>query len=507
MHIPMLLKSPGLPEGERLSGPVELVDLAPTLLELAELPALGEAGGVSLLPRIHGDADCRLEAAYAESLMPRLEFGWSELWMVRDTQFKYIEAPTPELYDLSVDPGELENIAAFETERVTEMASMLKRWKDSHSDESGSSGAERSISAEEEAKLRSLGYLGGDAYKAGDEGDLLPDPKEMIGELRALDRAREKLDTGDVAGALEGVDAILANSPGNHQARTTRVLALIAREDLLAAEDEALAALAGASEDSAAGPVLVRKARGLLASVYQLAGKRKLAEEQYLGILNSDPAQTAAAVDLARLYLDLGNFEEADRWLRHSLELDPGDAMAWGATLRLGERMKDDVRVLEASRALAASGGGSAEELIAAGRRLSREGEFESAVGCYESALEQQDTLRADWVGELGAARLNAGDLAGADEAFSAYAGLRPRDPRPWGFLTRIALAQGDTARAEAMTREALARDPAFVPPLLDRARAALESGDEDLARQLYTDALRRNRRLAQADPIAERFR
>ncbi len=507
MHIPMLVKSPGLPQGERLSGPVELVDLAPTLLELAGLPALGEAQGVSLLPRIRGDEDGRLEVAYAESLMPRLEFGWSELWMLRDTQFKYIEAPTPELYDLHVDPGELENIAAFETDRVAEMSGMLKRWKDSQSDGGAAVEAERSISAEEEAKLRSLGYLGGDAYKAGQDGEMLPDPKDMIGELRALDRARELLDRGDASGALEGVDAILANSPGNHQARTTRVLALIAQENWLAAEDEAMAALAGASEDAAAGPVLVRKARGLLASVYQLAGKRTLAEAQYVAILESDPAQTAAAVDLARLYLDLGRFNEADRWLRHALELDPKDSMAWGATLRLAERMKDDIRVLEASRMLAASGGGAADELVAAGRRLSREGESRAAVKCYEAALEQQDTLRADWVGELGAARMNAGDLSGAEEAFSAYAGLRPRDPRPWGFLTQIALARGDSVRAEAMTREALARDRGFVPPLLDRARAALAGGDEDAARKLFQEAMQRNRRHSLSDPLADRLR
>ena len=36
-----------------------------------------------------------------ESLLPRLEFGWSELYAIRSGNWKYVDAPRPELYDLA----------------------------------------------------------------------------------------------------------------------------------------------------------------------------------------------------------------------------------------------------------------------------------------------------------------------------------------------------------------------------------------------------------------------
>ena len=44
---------------------------------------------------------------YAETLAPRLDFGWSDLRAWRDGRYKYIRAPRPELYDLVADPVEL----------------------------------------------------------------------------------------------------------------------------------------------------------------------------------------------------------------------------------------------------------------------------------------------------------------------------------------------------------------------------------------------------------------
>ena len=47
---------------------------------------------------------------YAESLHAHDSFGWAPLRSVREGDFKYIEAPKPELYNLREDPGENINI-------------------------------------------------------------------------------------------------------------------------------------------------------------------------------------------------------------------------------------------------------------------------------------------------------------------------------------------------------------------------------------------------------------
>ena len=42
-------------------------------------------------------------ALYAESFAPLLDFGWSPLKSVREGEWKYIDAPKPELFHLASD--------------------------------------------------------------------------------------------------------------------------------------------------------------------------------------------------------------------------------------------------------------------------------------------------------------------------------------------------------------------------------------------------------------------
>ena len=58
---------------------------------------------------------------YAESFAPLLDFGWSPLRTIRTGGWKFIAAPTPELYDLTSDPGETRNVAAEQPARVAEL--------------------------------------------------------------------------------------------------------------------------------------------------------------------------------------------------------------------------------------------------------------------------------------------------------------------------------------------------------------------------------------------------
>ena len=94
--------------GDRLGVTARTVDVFPTVLEL-----LGRAGargtklsGRSLAGALRGARAAREVPRYAESLLPLLHFGWSDLRTLREGRFKYIQAPRPELYDLASDPGE-----------------------------------------------------------------------------------------------------------------------------------------------------------------------------------------------------------------------------------------------------------------------------------------------------------------------------------------------------------------------------------------------------------------
>ena len=70
--------------------------------------------GVSLKPVLEGIQPATSRASYSESAFGRLHFGWSELRALRDGEWKYVEAPDRELYDVRADPGERSNLLPAE---------------------------------------------------------------------------------------------------------------------------------------------------------------------------------------------------------------------------------------------------------------------------------------------------------------------------------------------------------------------------------------------------------
>ena len=49
---------------------------------------------------------------YSETLYPKHQFGWSDLYAVTEARLRYIRAPRPEVYDLGSDPGEKKNVVS-----------------------------------------------------------------------------------------------------------------------------------------------------------------------------------------------------------------------------------------------------------------------------------------------------------------------------------------------------------------------------------------------------------
>lgn len=117
MHIPMILSAPGV-SARVERAPRSIVDVAPTLLELAGLSPLDTIDGRSLL----GPAP---DGTYAESWTPRLQFGFAELRSLQDERYRYIRAPRPELYDWQADPTERDDLASRHPDVVAAMESRM----------------------------------------------------------------------------------------------------------------------------------------------------------------------------------------------------------------------------------------------------------------------------------------------------------------------------------------------------------------------------------------------
>lgn len=137
IRVPLLIAGPGAAAGRRVAAPVQLEDLAPTILDLCGVPyplprlAPGETRppppglpGRSLRPWLEGGEPSAWRShAYVESFSraePGEEHHWSgdpRHWArsVRDARWRYTWYPCgggEQLFDLDADPGELRNLAA-----------------------------------------------------------------------------------------------------------------------------------------------------------------------------------------------------------------------------------------------------------------------------------------------------------------------------------------------------------------------------------------------------------
>jgi len=110
-RVPLIVSAPGrLPAGRRIAAPVSLIDVLPTLADLAGAKIETELDGRSLLPLLKetetGDGRVVIAEYLGEGVIEPVR-------MVRWEQYKYIivnDYP-PQLYDLQADPNENANVA------------------------------------------------------------------------------------------------------------------------------------------------------------------------------------------------------------------------------------------------------------------------------------------------------------------------------------------------------------------------------------------------------------
>jgi N-acetylglucosamine-6-sulfatase len=117
IHVPFVMRYPRLvPPGTVREQMVLNVDVAPTLLSLARVNPPAKFHGRSFLPLLSNSVDgwrtASLAEFFPEKVNPRVP-AWQA---VRSDRWKYIHYPRlegmDELYDLSSDPGEIDNRVA-----------------------------------------------------------------------------------------------------------------------------------------------------------------------------------------------------------------------------------------------------------------------------------------------------------------------------------------------------------------------------------------------------------
>lgn len=169
LHVPLIVRAPGrVRAGARIRQPVSLLDVAPTLLEMAGLPADPSHQGTSLARSLRAGEEPESRLLYSEGI----EYG-PDRFAVRAGNMKVIVAPMPdvvrnnvplevqalEVFDLASDPQERHDLSGRMDDPSRRALRALwtrlqKRYKPFHE-----LGGQETIPDELREQMRSLGYV------------------------------------------------------------------------------------------------------------------------------------------------------------------------------------------------------------------------------------------------------------------------------------------------------------------------------------------------------------
>lgn len=328
LHVPLIIVAPRLgPAAKACDEPVGLVDVLPTLCELAGPAAPADIQGRSLVPLLSGRRRGDGPPVYSETYYPLYHYGWSDLKSVQDGRFKVILAPKPELYDVGADPAEARNLI----DQQKTVYEDLKARAEAIISAAGRNGYEREaskIDAATRERLAALGYVGSFKDPAALAGRMLDDPKDRITVYNALTRAQDMETGGRPDEAIRIVRDILAAAP-----------------DVSAVAYDILGASYMLKNDLAAAEENLKKAVGLdaeLANVhYRLGwiaekkGMLRDAEAEYLQEIEISPGHFKALYNLSRVYDRTGDLERERQTLEKCLEADPRFPLTYFLIARL----------------------------------------------------------------------------------------------------------------------------------------------------------------------------
>lgn len=200
-RVPFILAGPGIEPGV-VDQPVGLVDVMPTLLHFLDIDA---PKGMDGLPQPGGE-----HPIYMESYQLQERMDYAPHVAIVDGDRKLINTPRPELYDVN-DVDELNDLAAEESDRVLVMQARL--------DALGVTPptGETNLDAETLSRLAALGYVGGSGDMRTDA--VLPDPKDKLDVIEALQRASGLAADGKVEEAIPILEKVAADEPTLAEAR------------------------------------------------------------------------------------------------------------------------------------------------------------------------------------------------------------------------------------------------------------------------------------------------
>lgn len=434
VHVPLIFVTPfGHLYGQNRSSVVSLVDIMPTLLDLAQIPIPDQVQGKSLLPMFFSERKNE-NFSYSETYYPRFHYGWSELKSYQDERFKLILAPKLELYDLSEDPGELNNIVDSQPEEARRLMNLINEFID----ETGKDAYELDYShmdEESRQKLAALGYIGTFAASSSLEGRRLGDPKEKIVIFNRLSEAREL--------GLEG--------------KSDRAMGMIM--EIIEEDPDVIDAY------SALGIMYIRD--------------RKLEEavETFQKVLELKPDDNNAVINIANSLVKLGKMDEAEEFILERLEFHKQDSLVYLSLGNIKNSKKEYDEAIKHFEKCIELNPASASAYAALGGIYITQNDLDQA----EIYLKKADGMNTKLqnVHYNFALLLEArGDLSGAMSEYLEELENIPHNFRASYNLSRLHRIRGDTAKELDYLDKTLESNPGFPLSYFYKARIYLNQGE-----------------------------
>ncbi len=198
LQVPLIIKLPrGERAGERVARTAQLVDVLPTIAGVVGAPVASGVRGASLF------ADAAPREVYSETLYPRIHLGWSDLRSVIRYPMHLIGGPKTELYDLTSDSREADDVRVSRRRESAELTHDLDAFP--HAPVQASR-----IDPEERRKLAALGYVDAGAPTGASNEN----PRDHLGDLAKLKDVNDLMTRHEYAIAVTRIEDLLHRNAG-----------------------------------------------------------------------------------------------------------------------------------------------------------------------------------------------------------------------------------------------------------------------------------------------------
>jgi len=417
LQVPLIVKPPRTREHRQVNSPAALIDVMPTILDLAGIAA----------PRIRGRSLLSSAATppiYSESLYARIHLGCGELRSIVDGERHVIDGAHGEVYDMKNDQGEKANVIARERRAYASAREAIEKV-------GGAFVTPDAIDAEEGKKLAALGYVsaGSDSHAPA------RDPLQCLGDLARLKEIAGLRQAGREGEAIARLEALLAANP-----RWSDI-------------------------------------RDQLGAAYDTAGDHLRAARLYEDGIRATPRLSGQfALSAAASLLDAHHLDEAAAYARAADSSEPA-----GAHLLLGEiaLARNDLTSATREQAIAATFRyNRGHALFLAARIAAAQHDFARTIDLLratgEACRDDGESLPRGFHYARGDALAHTGRTADAELEFEAEIAVDPHDVQPYADLALLQLIRRDRDAALHTIERMAAANPVrdtflFAADSLDR--------------------------------------